>query len=52
MHSEIKWELSECQSRKKSLRESTQGEMRLKRGGLDLFLPETPLTPMTVTSYF
>lgn len=40
--------LSECQSSKKPLRESKRGKMLLKHGGLNMFLPERPLTQMTV----
>lgn len=40
--------LSECQSSKKPLRESKRGKMLLKHGGLNMSLPETPLTQMTV----
>ena len=40
--------LSECLSSKKFLRESKRRKMQLKHGGLNMFLPETPLTQMTV----
>lgn len=40
--------LSEYQSSNKSLRESKRGKRLLKHGGLNMFLPETPLTQMTV----
>lgn len=44
--------LSEHPSSRKPLRERAQGERRLKRGGLDRLLPETPLAQTTVKSSF